>query len=204
MLSYVLEQFGVAVSAISGVLAASNKRIDLFGVVVLALVTALGGGTLRDLILGAHGVFWMQEPGYIVAAMVTAVATFFVARRWLMPPKLFAIADAFALALFATIGAAKALSLGAGGFNAIVLGVITGVAGGVFRDVLVGEIPFVFRRETYLYATAAFVGVTSFVLLEAWLPKYPANRLIGTALTLALRLASIQWKLSLPVFRSRE
>ena len=203
MYYYPLEYFGVAIGAVSGVLAAANKRIDMFGVIVLALVTALGGGTLRDLILGSSGVFWIRDPSYVMTGMGTAVIMFFVARRWRMPPKLFAVADAFVLASFATIGAAKALSCQSGDFNAIVLGVITGVAGGILRDVLVGEIPLVFRRETYLYATAAFAGVTVFIVLEHGWPGQLANRLIGTGMTHVLRLVSIQWRVSLPEFRSR-
>jgi len=201
---YLFEHFGVAVSAVSGVLAAGGKRIDLFGVIVLALVTALGGGTLRDLVLGSSPVFWIQDPNYVATALVTAVVAFFIARRWAMPPKSLAIADAFALAFFTIVGSAKGLSCQAGNFNAVVLGVMTGVAGGILRDVLVGEIPLVFRRETYLYATASFFGATAFVSAEHWLPGNPTNRWMGTAVVLVLRLTAIQWKWSLPVFRSKE
>jgi uncharacterized membrane protein YeiH len=205
---YLLQHFGVAIGAITGVLAAEGKRIDLFGVVVLGLVAALGGGTLRDVALGpepARGtsaVFWIRDSNYVITAMATAIIMFFIARRRVMPQKLLAIADAFVLALFAILGAAKALTFQAGSVNAVVLGVITGVAGGILRDVLVGEIPLVFRRETYFYATAAFAGVTVFVLLERWLPDHLANRFVGIGLILALRFTAIQWRLSLPVFKS--
>jgi uncharacterized membrane protein YeiH len=196
------EHFAVAVSAISGVLAASNKRIDLFGVMVLALVTALGGGTVRDVVLGATPVFWIKAPHYVINAVVTALVMFCIAHRWSMPQTLLDVADAFGLALFTMLGAAKALSFEAGSVNAVVLGVITGVAGGILRDVLVGQIPLVFRREIFLYATAAFCGATGYVLMERSCPGLSLNRLVGIGATLLLRLVAIQWRLSLPVFKS--
>ncbi len=205
---YLFQHFGVVVGAISGVLAAGGKRIDLFGVAVLGLVTALGGGTLRDVVLGpdpalgCSAVFWIRDSNYVVTALAASVVMFYIARRWVMPQKLLAVADAFVLAAFTILGAAKALAFHAGSVNAVVLGVITGVAGGIVRDVLVGEIPLVFRPQTYFYATAAFAGATVFVELEGWLPGNPAGGFIGGAITLALRFAAIQWKLSLPVFRA--
>jgi uncharacterized membrane protein YeiH len=198
---FYMEHLGVIVGAISGALAAEGKRIDLFGVTVLALVTALGGGTIRDTVLDLdEGVFWIASSSFVITATLTGVATFFVVRFWRVPNKLFMIADAVVLAMFTMLGASKALLSSAGPVNAVVLGVITGVAGGILRDVLVGQIPVVFRRETYYYATAAFAGATLFVLLEHWLPGKTANRFIGIGLILAIRVAAIQWKLGLPVF----
>jgi uncharacterized membrane protein YeiH len=104
-------------------------------------------------------------------------------------------------AAFTILGAAKALTFHAGSVNAVVLGVMTGVAGGILRDVLVGEIPLVFRQETYFYATAAFAGATVFIVTERWLPGNSAGGFVGAGITLALRFVAIQWKLSLPVFR---
>jgi len=201
MMLYLFEHFGVAVGAISGVLAASGKRIDLFGVTVLALVTALGGGTVRDLALRTPPVFWIHDANYVVTGVATAVVMFIIARRWVMPAKMLAVADAFVLALFTMLGTSKALAHQAGNINAILLGVITGVAGGIVRDVLVGEIPLVFRSGTYLYATAATCGAVVFVLLEAWQPGGLQNFVAGTVVTLALRLASIRWRITLPVFQ---
>jgi len=200
-LQYLLGHFAVTVSAISGVLAAGRKQIDLFGVVVLGLVTAVGGGSVRDIILGAHPVFWIADSSYVLNAVITAALTFYIARHWMVPRAVLDIADAFGLALFTMLGAAKALSFHTGMTDAVVLGVITGAGGGIVRDVLVGEIPFVFRQQIYLYATAAVIGATAFVLLEAVLPGGSTNLLIGAALTLALRLAAIRWKLTLPTFQ---
>lgn len=191
--------FAVAVCAISGVLAGSGKRVDLFGIIVLGLVTALGGGTIRDIVMG-NPVFWLADSYYVMNAVTTSAVTFFVVRHWPVPHLALSLADAFGLALFTVLGVAIGLSGGAGPVNSMVLGVITGVAGGIIRDVLVGEIPLVFRREIYLYATAAVAGATIFVLLEHYHSGSQVNRMIGIGATLCLRLVAIRWKVSLPVF----
>ena len=114
-LQHFLEHFGVAVSAIAGVLAARGKKVDLFGVVVLALVTAFGGGTVRNLCLGATPVFWIHAPAFVVTAPVAAVITFSTARWLTIPRKWFEPVDAIALAMFTIVGASKSLKLEAGG-----------------------------------------------------------------------------------------
>jgi uncharacterized membrane protein YeiH len=174
---HLLEHFGVSVGAISGVLAARGKRIDLFGVIVLALVAALGGGTLRDVVLQHRnvGVFWIEDYTYVITAIITGIVAFFVGRRLGHVAKPLLIADAVALALFTILGTAKGLKFDVGRVNAVVLGVVTGVAGGIVRDVLVGEIPLVFQREIYLYATAAFAGATAYVIVEKLLPGSSAS-----------------------------
>ncbi len=191
--------FAVAVSALSGVLAASGKRVDLFGVLVLGLVTALGGGTIRDLILD-RPVFWLSSTEYVLNAASTSTLAFFVIRFANVPQLGLVVADAFGLALFTILGAALALQAETGATNAVVLGVITGVAGGILRDVLVGEIPLVMRAGIYLYATASVVGATAYVILEAYYSANHLNRAIGISTTLAIRLLSIRWKVSLPEF----
>ncbi len=196
----VLQHLGVAVSAVAGVVAAKGRRVDLFGVVVLGLVTALGGGTIRDICLGATPVFWIVDWRYAATAVVTGVGTFWLVRHLQPLLKYLELADAFALALFTVVGASKSLGLGAGGFGAVVLGTVTGVAGGVLRDVLLNELPLVFRPEIRLYATAAVAGATVFVLTHRVWPAGNAALLVGLAVTLAMRLAAIRWSLSLPVF----
>jgi len=202
-MQYALEHFAVAVCAITGVLAGKGKRLDLFGVVVLALVTALGGGTIRDLTLGVRPIFWVADPHYVHTAVVTALATFVIARFWKLPQTVLLVADAFGLALFTMIGVEKSLASGASPTIAIFLGVVTGVGGGLLRDVLSGEIPLVFRKEIYLYATAAFFGAGLFLGLNHFLPGRPSNRLIAVAAILGLRLAAIRWKLGLPMYQPR-
>lgn len=201
-MQFLLEQFGVSVAAITGALAARGKQVDLFGVIVLALVTAFGGGTIRDLLLDTP-VFWLQNAGYLINAFATAVVTFYLVRYRELPGTVLLVADAFALALFTMVGTRKGLALGTPASVAVVMGVITGVAGGIARDLLIGEIPLVFRREIYLYATAAFVGASVFVMLAHWAVNPQANMIIGTATTLLLRLAGIRWRIALPLFRPR-
>lgn len=198
-----IEYLAVAVCAVSGVLAAEGKHMDLFGALVLALATAVGGGTLRDLCLGIQPVFWVQTPEYITTALAAAVAVFILARFVEMPNRALLIADAFGLALFGIVGTQKALEHGSPGGIAILLGVVTGVAGGILRDVLRGEIPWVFRKEVDLYATAVFFGALTYVSLQHWFPGSPFPRYAGMVVILLLRLAAMRWSLRLPDFRSR-
>ena len=201
---YWLEQFGVAVGALSGVLAARGKHVDLFGVVVLALVAAFGGGTLRDLALGDTPVFWVRDGNCILIATGTALVAFFIARVHTFSSLVLIVADAVVLAFFTMIGVKKALLFSAPTPVAVTLGVVTGVAGGILRDTLTGEIPLVFRSEIYFYATASLCGAVSFLLLLRWLPDPQIALLAGAAVTLALRLAAVRWKLKLPVFKHRD
>lgn len=194
-----LEHFGVGVSAISGVLAARGKKVDLFGVLVLALVTAFGGGTVRDLLVGDLPVVWIREPTFLLNATVVAVLTFFVRRVRELPGSFLLVADAFALALFTIVGTRKGVSLEFAPPVAVLLGVVTGVAGGILRDVLTGEVPLVFQPQIYLYATAALIGATAFVTAHHWWPDQPGITVGCTALILLLRLAGIRLKLSLPI-----
>lgn len=199
-LTFFLEHFGVAVSAVAGVLAARGRQVDLFGVVVLALVTALGGGTIRDVCLGATPVFWVQDPRYVLTAVLAGLATFAFARRRDPPMNLLEIADAFGLAFFTMVGARKSLSHEAGPTIAIALGTITGVAGGILRDVLLNELPLVFRKAIRLYATAAMLGAGVYLALRLAHLREPWPVLVGMLTTLGLRLAAIRWNWALPVF----
>jgi uncharacterized membrane protein YeiH len=197
-----IEYCACAVGAISGVLAAEGKRIDLFGVLVLALVTAVGGGTLRDLCLNVP-VFWLNNSGILLSSTLPAVGTFLVIRFISMPKRTLLMADAFSLALFGIAGTEKALLSGANAVAAILLGIVTGVAGGVLRDVLRGEIPWVFRAEVHLYATTVFFGALLFVTLEHWWPEEESSRYLSMGLILLLRLMAMKFGLHLPVFRMR-
>ena len=199
---YLFEHLGVAVFAITGVLAAKNKRVDLFGVIVLALVTALGGGTLRDLILRTDP-FWMSDASFVLTASGMAAVTFVAARCWEAPASLLLIVDACGLALFTMLGTEKALAFSASNIAAVVLGVITGVAGGMIRDVLTDEVPLVLRTGTYLYATAALCGAVAFVILVPHTTSRLVSESIALAVTLGLRLAAIRWRLRLPEFHTR-
>jgi uncharacterized membrane protein YeiH len=202
-MQYWLEHFGIAVSAVSGALAGRGKQVDLFGVIVLALVTAFGGGTLRDVIIGDVPVFWIRNPDALINASLTGLATFFFVRYYEPPVKFLLVADAFALAFFTIAGARKAIDFELASGAVVAIGVITGVAGGIIRDVLTGEMPLVFRPHIYLYATAAIIGASAFVLLEARFPQARANVAGCIAAILLLRLVAIRWKLGLPVLQSK-
>jgi uncharacterized membrane protein YeiH len=197
---YFLDLFGVAVFAVTGSLAAGKKQMDLFGVVVLALATALGGGTLRDLILGAYPVFWISDPSYIFVGTAAAISIFVLARFLRPPAKALKFADAFGLAIFTVIGTDKAISLEVPGSISVIMGVMTGVAGGIIRDILSGEIPLVLKAE--IYATASLCGAIIFAVLTTRFPSMPLPAPAAITAVLALRLAAIHWKLSLPVFPS--
>ncbi len=201
-LLYVMDLFGVAVFAITGSLAAGKKRMDLFGVVVLATVTALGGGTLRDLVLGASPVFWVSAPIYLLVAVATAIVTFFLVRFFGLPPKLLSVADAFGLAVFTVLGTQKALDMGISPGIAAVMGIMTGVVGGMIRDILSGEIPLILRSE--IYATASLCGAITFCFVSFYVKNQALAALTSVIVTLALRLSAIKWKMSLPLYISHE
>lgn len=196
-----LDHFAVAVSAVSGVIAARGKNLDLFGVLVLALVTALGGGTLRDLLAGNGAVAWLRMPGLFTTVCVTASVAFVVCRYWDPPRPLFQIADALALCAFAVAGTAKGLALGFAPIVSVALGVITGVAGGIIRDTLTGSVPLVFRKDTYFYATAALFGGIVYCLFVKRL-GHDLSAWIAVSSSILLRLGAIRYRISLPVFES--
>ena len=198
-----LELVAVGVCAVTGVLAAVGKQVDLFGVLVLAVVTAFGGGTVRDLLLGDVPVAWMRNPNYLLTAVLAGLGTFVVARYRPLPRAVLLVADAFGLALFTMIGTRKGLAFGVAVPVGVLLGVITGVAGGILRDILTGTIPLVFRPTIYLYATAALCGAVVYVLVLRWIPTGAVAASSSAATTLVLRLAAIRWKLGLPLFHVR-
>lgn len=196
---YFADIFGVIVFALSGALLAGRYRLDPFGVMVLAAVTAVGGGTIRDIILGAP-VFWTVQTEYVVAIFFTSLVTILLIREPKLVPKRFMhIADAFGLALFAVLGTHKALSYEQPILIAIIMGTITGVAGGMIRDIICNRIPLILRQE--IYATAAMLGGFLYVGFSyLGLSEAIAGSLAMTG-ALCLRLAGIYWKVSLPAFK---
>jgi uncharacterized membrane protein YeiH len=200
---YVLQLLGAAVFAASGALAAGRKRMDLLGVVVIAVVTAIGGGTVRDLLLNRHPVFWIAEPEYLVVSILAAGLTLAYARYRRPPDDSLAVADALGLALFTIGGAQIAEREGVGGVIVILMGSITGVAGGMIRDVLSAEMPLILRKGQ-LYASAAIAGATLYLVLESAGLARDTAALIGMAAIAGLRMAAILWGLKLPVSPIRE
>ncbi|MEW6312426.1 MAG: trimeric intracellular cation channel family protein [Pseudomonadota bacterium] len=191
----------VAVSAISGALEAGKKRFDMFGIIIIAAATALGGGSLRDLLLD-RPVFWVHEQTHFLIAIGAALATFVSARRLSIPPRLFLLPDAIGLATFTIAGTLVALTLQAPWLVASFMGVITGVVGGIFRDVLCNEEPLVFQST--LYATAAWAGALILIgLLYNGIDTTPAVLASGGFIFL-LRILAIRYNLGLPRFRFKE
>ncbi|MEC9356677.1 MAG: trimeric intracellular cation channel family protein [Pseudomonadota bacterium] len=198
-LSQILDLIGVGVFAVSGALAAGRKSLDLMGVVVIAIAASIGGGTLRDLLLNRHPVFWIANPSYLIVIVVCALLT--VAwTRWFRPPnQSLQYADALGLAFFTISGAQIAETLNFAPIIVIVMGTITGVVGGVLRDILCAEIPMILRRGN-IYATAAIAGAAFYLAMNALGLPRPLPSLLGMSMIAGLRLAAIRWNLQLPVF----
>lgn len=198
-LNHALDLIGVAVFAVSGALAAGRKQLDLLGVVVLGLVTAVGGGTIRDVLLDRHPIFWLADPTYVVVIVAAALITVAYV-RWRPPPAATLLyADAVGLAMFSLTGAQIAERAGLPPIACIVLGTITGAAGGAVRDILSAEIPLVLRRGN-LYASAAILGTSCYFGLLALGTNRPLATWGGMLVVAAVRLASIAFGLQLPVF----
>ncbi len=197
------EMFGTVTGAIAGATASTRVRMDLFGVVTCGTVCALGGGTLRDLLMGhATPVFWVADDGvhFLYYALITSFLTFFVTRVWRLPMGTVRIADAFTLALFTMIGTEKAAGLGASAPVAILMGICTGVAGGVLRDLATGNVPYVFRPGE-LYATASLVGASGFILCLRFGCSPNIAYLVGLLTGFIVRMGAIWWHWSLPSYQ---
>lgn len=199
-LSYWIGMAAVAVAAITGVIEAGRRPIDYFGVVLIALAAALGGGTLRDLVIDRE-VFWIQDQRFLAVVIVAGLATVPLVRWVRMPPRLFLLPDAIGLALFTVSGTQIGLSRGVDWLPATFLGVMTAVLGGVMRDVLANERPLIFSSE--LYGTASWSGALLFIgLLHAGVTVALAS-LIAMAFIVALRLAALRFDLRLPTFEAK-
>lgn len=200
-LIYWVGMAAVAVTAVTAVLETEGKGMDLVGAVIVGLAASLGGGTLRDVLL-TRPVFWLGDPAYLVCGLVAVVLTFIVARRVSLPADVFMIPDAVGLALFTVVGARVALAAEVPWLAASLLGVITGVFGGVVRDVLVNEVPLVMRPGT-LYATASWCGALVFIAAVALDAGEASAMAAGGLVALGMRLAAIRYQLRLPTFQSR-
>jgi uncharacterized membrane protein YeiH len=200
---YFLELLGVAVFAVSGVLAAGRKSLDVLGVAVIAMVTAIGGGTLRDLLLNRHPIFWIADTTYLWVILGATAITLGYVRFWIAPRQALLVADALGLAFFTIGGVQITQQAGHSDGIALLMGTITGVAGGAIRDVLTVEIPLVLRPGR-LYATAAIVGAMLYVVLAERGVSPDAASLAGMGAIVLLRLAAIVWGFELPVVRLPE
>lgn len=186
------------VCAVTGVLVARDKGVDLFGALMAGVATSLGGGTVRDLLLGRK-VFWMADETYLWVTVITAMLTFFITRVRHLPEKLFLIPDAIGLSLFAIVGTQVALDWNMPWLTASLLGVLTAVLGGLLRDVMINEVPLVFSSE--LYATAAWFGSITLIVLDALGVHATVAAWMGILVCIMVRLMAIRWKVTLPRFK---
>lgn len=200
-LLYFLELLGTAAFAVSGALAASRKNMDIFGFCVLALMPAVGGGTLRDIILDRSPVFWIDDTRYVVVAIAVALLVFFMPHKPGSRRRLLVWADALGLALFAALGTEISLAFNTGALVAVMLGVATAVTGGMIRDIICNEIPLVLSRE--IYATAAFVASTAYVVGQELGLASSAALVVAVAAGFAVRALGIIYSWSLPSFGAR-
>lgn len=200
LLVSILDIAAVIVFAITGALTASRKQMDIFGFALLGTVTGIGGGTVRDLLLGLP-VFWIGDPTYVLVCVGISALTFFTAHIPESRYRLLLWLDAIGLAAVAVLGSSKALAAGAGPVVAVVMGVVTASFGGIIRDLLGGESPLILRREVYVTAAAAAAMVHA-TLMVIGLPAALAA-LIGFGVGFTVRALALYFHWSLPVYRPR-
>lgn len=192
-----LDVAGLAVFAVSGALAAARQRLDIIAACFFAMLAATGGGTLRDVLIGAP-VFWLREPIPIVICLIVAVAVWFVPLQW-WPIRALEWFDAAGLAAYAVYGAGKALSVGIAPLPAALMGIATACMGGIIRDIVAGVPSIMLRNE--LYVTAALLAASLFVALRMGGVPTPVASLCGACAGFLLRGAAIRWGIALPRHR---
>jgi uncharacterized membrane protein YeiH len=197
----VLDMLGIAVFAVSGALVAARKEMDIVGFMLIGTVTGIGGGTLRDLLLGSTPVFWVKQPAYVLITIGASALTYFFARfvasrmRWLT------WADAVGLSVFCIIGAEAARAVTDNAVIIVVMAMLTATFGGILRDILCGEFPLLLKPE--IYATAALVGATAYLGLLGLDVGRDAAAIGGIGLAFAVRGAAIAFNLKLPTYGPR-
>ncbi|MCB1874803.1 MAG: trimeric intracellular cation channel family protein [Chromatiales bacterium] len=195
---YWITLVAVIVSSASGVLKAGFRQFDLFGVIMIGLATGLGGGSLRDMLLD-RDVFWIRDQAFFIASLGSAVGMFLIARLVAISPRFFLIPDAMGLGAFAVAGTLASLTVGAPWLIASFMGVVTGIMGGIFRDLLCNEKPVVFQSP--LYATVSWIGSLFFIgLLTLGVDATVASITTGLAIFIA-RMLAVRFNIVLPKFR---
>lgn len=210
ILFYLSSVFATVVGAIAGATASSRVRMDIFGILMCGTITSLGGGTVRDMLLmgmeRANGsqmtVYWVIGPDveFLYEALLTSVAVFYITRFVTLPAGTIRISDAFSMAFFSLLGAAKSYFLGCPWIVCVCMGVCTGVVGGVLRDVLTGNVPYVFRSQE-VYASASGAGCLAFVALMALDVPVEWSFCIGTAVVFITRMAAVYLNWKVPSYR---
>jgi len=195
-----LDYIGIAVFAATGALAASRKQLDIVAFVFFATITALGGGTLRDMLLDVP-VFWVRHPWYLAIPLVMSVTVFFTAHLLESRYRVLLWTDAVGLAAYTVVGAAKTLAVGGSAADALALGVLTATFGGVIRDVLAGEPSVILRGD--LYITCAFAGAATFVILTLIGAPFWTGATAGFLVAFLVRAATLVWGWTLPRYHPR-
>lgn len=193
---YYLGLIGIAAFSISGVIAAGKKDMDIFSIVLLGVVTALGGGTLRDIIIDTSPVFWIADLSYLWVSIVSSILTFFLVKYVKHILRLVLFFDAFGLSLFTVLATEKTIGLGFSNTVAVLMGLITGIVGGMIRDMLTARMPLLLGKE--FYATPALIGAIIFTVLHYYFPLHDFNRLYAISVIFVLRASAIQWGLYYP------
>lgn len=201
-LFYVFDLLGISVFAISGALAAGRKGLDLLGIIIISIVTAVGGGTLRDILLDRAPIFWIADPGYLVVIIISSFIAIWYVRKNKPPFRALLIADALGLAFFTIMGTQITESYGFNPMIPVIMGTVTGVAGGVIRDILSAEVPLILRRD--IYASAAIGGAVVYLLFDYFGFGTLISYIAGIFVVLFLRALAIIWGVRLPVFRLPE
>lgn len=191
-----LDLIGTLVFAISGSMAAASKKLDLFGAAFIAFVTAVGGGTVRDLLIGSTPVGWMRDVNYIFIILIGVGITFLFKKYVRKLRKTLFLFDTIGIAVFTVLGLKKALLVGVNPLIAVMMGMFSAVLGGVIRDILINEIPLIFRKE--IYAMACIAGGSLFVLLEPTSLSFEERTLITVISIILIRILAIKFKIGLP------
>ncbi|HSI77860.1 trimeric intracellular cation channel family protein [Lunatibacter salilacus] len=195
-LQYALELIGTFVFSISGALAIQDKGHDLFGAGFTGFITAIGGGSLRDILLGAHPLVWIGNVDFLYAILAGILVTFVFFRFVSKLRKTLFLFDTLGIAFFTVLGVEKTLSLGFSVEVAAIMGMFSAVMGGVIRDTLTNEIPILFRKE--IYASACLAGAIVYLIANHFGLERDINLLISISLIISIRLVAVKYKLSLP------
>jgi uncharacterized membrane protein YeiH len=196
-----IEVIGIIAFALTGIYEARKKGMDIIGVYAVAMITAFGGGSLRDFILNRHPLFWIEHYGYTILLLVLSIGSVLVIKNFFAMNKIVKVVvvlDALGLGLFSASGASVANQAGTSWYISGLLGVTTGVFGGVMRDIICNEIPHVFTR-TELYATCAFAGACFYLVIFSTTGNEAAAVTACIAITFVLRMLAIRYKIRLPL-----
>ncbi|TXE10192.1 trimeric intracellular cation channel family protein [Seonamhaeicola algicola] len=194
---YIINILGTIAFAISGVLIAFEKRMDAFGILIIAFVTAVGGGTLRDVLIGSTPVFWMIDISYAYVIILSTIFAIIFRKRLNYLRKSLFLFDTIGIGLYTLIGIEKGLQEGLHPLICVALGTMTASFGGVIRDILCNEIPIIFRRET-IYATTCILGGFVYFLLDNFKVDNTIVYVVSGAVIIVTRLLAVKFKISLP------